>query len=200
MTASLEAKIIQQFMDMREEVLYKILLDLHKAYDALDRDRCLNILVAYGVELLALRLLTMVSWAKGYFGTPFKGYRGVTQGDPLSPTIYNLVVYAVLRHWVAMVERAEEAVELGADDMEVFRRDVQQLAACFYADDGLFASTQAACLQRDFDALEELLNPMRIHTNVAKTAIMVCQHFCALGGHSAEAYGLRMAGEGQHYQ
>ena len=29
---------------MREEVLYVIFLDLHKAYDALDRSRCLEIL------------------------------------------------------------------------------------------------------------------------------------------------------------
>ena len=34
---------------MTEEVLYEIFLDLHKAYDALDRNRCLDILAAYGV-------------------------------------------------------------------------------------------------------------------------------------------------------
>ena len=34
---------------LREEVLYVIFLDLHKAYDALDRSRCLDILEGYGV-------------------------------------------------------------------------------------------------------------------------------------------------------
>ena len=38
-TATLEAKLIQQLASMREEVLYVIFLDLHKAYDALDRSR-----------------------------------------------------------------------------------------------------------------------------------------------------------------
>ena len=40
-TATLEAKLLQQLAAVREEVLYVIFLDLHKAYDALDRSRCL---------------------------------------------------------------------------------------------------------------------------------------------------------------
>ena len=40
-TATLEAKLLQQLAAMREEVLYVIFLDLTKAYDALDRSRCL---------------------------------------------------------------------------------------------------------------------------------------------------------------
>ena len=40
-TATLEAKLLQQLAALREEVLYVIVLDLHKAYDALDRSRCL---------------------------------------------------------------------------------------------------------------------------------------------------------------
>ena len=33
----------------------------------------------------------------------FKGAWGVAQGDPLSPTIFNAVVDAVVQHWVTMV-------------------------------------------------------------------------------------------------
>ena len=43
-TATLEAKLLQQIAALREEVLYVIFLDLHKAYDVLDRSRCLIIL------------------------------------------------------------------------------------------------------------------------------------------------------------
>ena len=51
----------------------------------------------------------MVARAGGYYGTAFQGYRGVTQGDPLSPTIFNIAVDAVVRHQVMMmVEDAEE--------------------------------------------------------------------------------------------
>ena len=38
-TATLEAKLLQHIAAMREEVMYVIFLDLHKAYDALDRSR-----------------------------------------------------------------------------------------------------------------------------------------------------------------
>ena len=86
-----------------------ILLDLHKAYDALDRSRCLEILEGYGVGPRARQLLrtywgkmTMVARAGGYHGDAFKGARGVTQGDPLSPTIFNVVVDAVAHHWVTI--------------------------------------------------------------------------------------------------
>ena len=40
-TVSLGAKLIQQLAAMREEVLCVIFMDLHKVYDAFDRDRCL---------------------------------------------------------------------------------------------------------------------------------------------------------------
>ena len=43
-TATFEAKLIQQLAALREGVLYVIFLDLHKVYDALDRSECLNIL------------------------------------------------------------------------------------------------------------------------------------------------------------
>ena len=40
-TAYIEANLLQHPMAMREEVLYEIFLDLHKAYGALDCSRCL---------------------------------------------------------------------------------------------------------------------------------------------------------------
>ena len=48
-TASLKAKLLQQLKSMRYEVLYAIFLNLTKAYDALERNRCLGILEGCGV-------------------------------------------------------------------------------------------------------------------------------------------------------
>ena len=44
--------------------------------------------------------LLMVARVGGYYGKSFKVFRGVTQGDFLYPTIINVVVDAVVWHWV----------------------------------------------------------------------------------------------------
>ena len=140
-TATLEAKLLQQLADLREEVIYVIFLDLTKAYEAFDRSRCLETLEGYGVGPNARRLLTnywcrltMVARAGGYYGTAFGGERGVTQGDPLPPTIFNMVVDEVVRHWVNGITEEEEARgETG--------REGRHQAALFYADDGMVVSS-----------------------------------------------------------
>ena len=106
--------MFQQLVDLREKVLYMMFLDLHKTYDDLERYRFIKILKGYGMGPQSCRLLqtywrwlTMVARAGGYYGAALKGACGVTQGDPLSPTIFNVVVDAVVRQWVTvMVEGA----------------------------------------------------------------------------------------------
>ena len=51
--------------------------------------------------------LVMVARVSGYHRETFKGYREVTHEDPLPPTIFNVVVDAVLRQWVTEVAREE---------------------------------------------------------------------------------------------
>ena len=64
----------------------------------------------------------------------FQGTRGVTQGDPLSPTIFNVVVGAVVCNWVTVVVAVVE--ERGES-----RKEVMHQAALFYADDGVVTSS-----------------------------------------------------------
>ena len=54
---------------------------------------------------------------------------GVTQGGPLSPTIFNLMVDAVVWEWMRQLEK------LGVDTA-----DIREIVVCFYADDGLIAA------------------------------------------------------------
>ena len=49
--------MLQQVMAIREVFLHVIFLDLHKAYNILDRSKCLEILEVYGMGNRSLRLL-----------------------------------------------------------------------------------------------------------------------------------------------
>ena len=54
------------------------------------------------------------------------------KGYPLYPTIVNVVVEAVLHHWVTVVTAEEGGA---APDIEGFGQYIQQMAAYLYADD-----------------------------------------------------------------
>ena len=53
----------------------------------------------------------MVARAGRYFGLLFKGYRGVIEGNSLLPTLYNVVMDAVIRYWVTVVAPTKEVME-----------------------------------------------------------------------------------------
>ena len=91
-TTTLKDKMLQQMTATREAILCTILLELWKAYEVLDKYRCLDILTGHIVGTRALRLLRtywdrlqMVTESGGYFRPPFKVYQGVTQGNTLYP-------------------------------------------------------------------------------------------------------------------
>ena len=68
----------------------------------LDRTTEIWVLRLYWEHLFVVPLLGC------YYITPFKGHRGVTQEDPLYPTIFNKVVDAVICPWVALVAGKDE--------------------------------------------------------------------------------------------
>eukprot|EP00978_Attheya_sp_CCMP212_P045817 scaffold361707_cov24-Attheya_sp.AAC.1 len=56
-TATILAKLCQQMAMMQQVPLFQIYLDLRKAYDTWDRERCLEIVEAYGTGKRVVRLL-----------------------------------------------------------------------------------------------------------------------------------------------
>jgi len=106
----------------------------------MDRERCLEILAGYGVGPNMLRLLhhfwdvaTMACRAVGVYGAAFQAHRGVTQGGPLSPLIFNIMVDAIVREWLRQVLDAE-AARHGCG------KTIRTLMTIFYADDAMLAS------------------------------------------------------------
>ena len=104
----------------------------------------------------------LVCKAAGFYSRIFRATRGVTQGGPLSPTIFNLMVDAIVREWVRLME------------LEGFdTANIRTIVAVFYADDGLIAARDPKTLQTAFDLLTGLFDRVGLETNTAKTEVMV---------------------------
>ena len=73
---------------------------------------------------------------------------------------------------------------------------IWDLAAYFYADNGLIASTQTERLQREFSILTCLFDRVDIRTHTWKAASMDCQTCHSPGKMSVEAHERRTTGTG----
>jgi hypothetical protein len=137
-TATIEAKL-QQLAWVKQEPLYQVFVDLHKAYSHLNCTKCLEIMTGYGVGPKLLRLqekfwdqAEMVCRAGGSFGKQFTAFRGVTQGGPLSSLMFNVCVDAVIMEWLCRRTNEEAA-------RRVFSEACREIVA-FFVDNGLAGS------------------------------------------------------------
>ena len=131
----------------------------------------------------------------GGYWPAFQRHRGVTQGDPLSPTIFNMIFYAFIQHWAKILGEAQEGSRKEGPGMSI-----QDLSALFYANDGLVASTKSARLQGSFDNLTGLFGRVGLRTNKGKTVSMA---FCPCHtpqSWSLEAYTRQVMGMVLYYR
>ena len=166
-TAIAEAKVLVEATRCKGEVLFLVFLDLTKAYDTVDRDRLFTMLEHYGLGPRCIAVLRnawndsgMVPKRDGRFGKCITTTRGVRQGDIISPTLFNILVDAVLR---LERERLRE-VELSEANLPLLQ---------FYADDGLIgAGVNPDGVQASLDAVVEIFERFGIDVNVRKTKWM----------------------------
>ena len=159
-----------------------IFMYLHKAYDALQRYICLEILEGYGVGPRDYQILWtywgqlwMVARAGGYYRSSFQGFKGVTQGGLLSLTIFNVVLDAVVQHWVEVM--AGGVGGQGGRGQEHIHQN-----ALFYADDGMIASLDPGWIQGAFSTLLGMFDRVVMNTKIRKMVGMVCRP-CQVAGH-----------------
>ena len=105
----------------------------------------------------------------------------------MSLNIFNLVMDAVIHHWATVVT----PTEMGTG---ILRLRIINLAAYFYADNGLVVLTQPERLQRALGVLIGLFDQVGLRTNTGKTVSIVCHPYHALVEMSEEAYMRWMTG------
>ncbi len=174
-TAIIEAKLAQQLLYLKLKPFYGIFLNLRKAFNAMDRERCIMILEGYGAGPRLVRLVCsywrnaiVVCWALGNYGTAFKAGRGVTQGGPLSAKLFNILVDAVVQEWIRQLRQGGEFKE------EELSEIMAMFFAIFYVDDACLASRDAGFLQHALDILVDLFKRVGLQTNTSKTQTMIC--------------------------
>jgi hypothetical protein len=138
--AKIKAKLAQSLAWRNQCPLYKIYVDLKKAYGTFDREQTFKILVAYGVEPRMLHLekhfwdtAKLVYRAGGKYGELFNVERGINQGGPLSSLMFNVCVNAVFRELLHQTLDEDAARDRIGDQ-------VAEILVAFYINDKLLAS------------------------------------------------------------
>ena len=174
-TAVIKAKLTQQLAHIEQAPFYGVFIDLKKAFDTMDRERCLIILETNGVRPNMCRLIrhfwdkaTNVCCPSGNYGTPFKAGRGVTQGSPLLAKLFKIMVNMVVREWLWILRNG---LELEGEELVEM---METLFAIFYVNNAYVALQDPVFLQWVIDMLVKVFEPVGLVTNVKKMQAMTC--------------------------
>jgi len=144
--------------------LYLASLDVSKAFDSVSHPAIVAALTEVGVPEPMIRYLssiyensTTILEGNGWTSTPVHPKRGVRQGDPLSPVIFNAVTHKMLRELSADV-----GVRLGETTIN----------ATAYADDLLLFATTPMELQESIDKVTRFLASCGMKVNTAKSLVV----------------------------
>lgn len=137
-------------------------IDLRKAFDSVPHDTLLNTSMASGLDLKSLRLIadiytnaTTTLQIGSQRSEPIPLQRGVRQGDPLSPVLFNLVIDQVVR----IIDSLNLGVCMGN----------RKLAALAYADDIILCSESSEELITLTHAATEALSSLGLAINWSKS-------------------------------
>jgi hypothetical protein len=173
--AVIEAKLTQQLAHIEQTPFYGVFIDLKKAFNAMDWERCLLILEGHGAGPNMRRLIhhfwdvaMNVCRASGNYGAPFKAGRGVTQGGPLSVKLFNIMVDAVVREWMQLLW---EEMDMEGEELDEM---METLFAIFYVDDAYIASRDPVFLQQAINGLVRTFERVGLETNTKKMQAMTC--------------------------
>ena len=106
-----------------------------------------------------------------------------------------MVVDTVIRHWVIVVEGAQEGA-----GWEGLGTSIQALLVIFYADNRLVSSPESARLQGAFDTLTGIFNCVGLQNNKVKTVKSACWPCHTPHTWPTETYTQQVKGRGLLYR
>ena len=109
----------------------------------------------------------MVPKAGQYYGHTFSMGREVTQGNLIPPTIFNIVVDAVVRAALQEICGPQES-------QHGFVWEAEDPNICFYADDGRISGRNTILVQTALTAMVIMFERVGLQTNMSKTKAMIC--------------------------
>ena len=172
--AVMEAKVEQKLAGMVHDPLFEVFIDVQKAYDSLDIGICMDIIQGYILGPNLQRLLQrywdrqkVVPKARNLYGHYFSTGLGVTQGYPVSLTIFNIVVDVVVRAALLEVCRPQE-------DQHGFIWAAGEHNICFYADDGQIVDHNPIWVHTSLTEMVKMFDRVGLQKNLSKTKAMVC--------------------------
>ena len=122
-------------------------------------------------------------------GKGFTVERGVMQGDPQPPSLFNVVVDTMIRHRLS-----------GVYGSQVKERDlgvaISAKGAIFYAGNGWFLARDKAWLQGGSDKLIGCFEWVGMQMNATKTKAMVCNPRYLMGQEPKRSYSCHMTSVG----
>ena len=107
--------------------------------------------------------------------------RGTTQGIPMSPTLFNVVVENVIRTWMTMTVEDQRVAHDGLGET------VGRCLRVFYAKYGMVSSRESDWLQHAMNFLVGLFRRYGLAANIAKSHKMTCHPVNLRVGMSEEA-------------
>ena len=131
--------------------------------------------------------------ARRFLGKAFITGRGVTQGDPASPMIFNIVVDAVVRAVVVVVCGPQESHH-GMGWV------VEERNLVFCTDYGRIAGRDHIWLQDALMVKVEMFSRVDLETNLEKKKLLVCTPGYIRGKWSEDVYKRRATGEGETFR
>ena len=153
-------------VDQRGKKLYTCFVDFQKAFDSVWHDALFRKLENKGINGPFLNLIKNIYQQtecavkiNGKSTKYFSYEKGVQQGNPLSPILFNLFINDIF----------EEIY----NDSEITLDEQNNINALMYADDLIIMATSPEKLQESLDKLSQYCQKWKMNVNVKKTQCMI---------------------------